>query len=115
MGKKTFESLPKLLPGRRHVVLSQTGTDFPPEVTFYHSLEALLNQEKEDFVVIGGAQIYKLFLEYATKMYLTEIDTEEKEADTYFPQFHENEWKKNVLFKYQEPISYKHVEYIKKR
>ena len=81
----------------------------------YHSLEELLEREKEAFVVIGGAQIYKLFLEYATKIYLTEIDAEEKNADAYFPEFDEKKWKRNVLSEFQEPISYKHVEYVKKR
>lgn len=115
MGRKTFESLPNLLPGRRHVVLSQTCHDFPHEVTFYRSLKELLEHEKEEFVVIGGAQIYSLFLDYATKMYLTEIDAEEKAADAYFPKFSKNEWERKVLSEYQEPISYKHVEYVKKR
>lgn len=114
MGRKTFESLPRLLPGRRHVVLSKNCNSFPNEITFYHSLKELLEQEKEEFVVIGGAQIYKLFLDYATKMYLTEIDAEEK-ADAYFPEFQKKEWERNVLSECQEPISYRHVEYIKKR
>jgi dihydrofolate reductase len=115
MGRKTFESLPKMLPGRRHVILSQHGSNFPSEVTCYHSLEELLEREKESFVVIGGAQIYKLFLEYATKIYLTEIDAEEKNSDAYFPEFDEKNWKRNVLSEFQEPISYRHVEYVKKR
>ena len=115
MGRKTFESLPKMLPGRRHIILSQRGSNFPREATCYHSLEELLEREKEAFVVIGGAQIYKLFLEYATKIYLTEIDAEEKNADAYFPEFDEKKWKRNVLSEFQEPISYKHVEYVKKR
>ena len=115
MGRKTFESLPNLLPGRRHVVLSQTCTNFPKEVTFYHSLKELLEKEKEELFVIGGAQIYKLFLDYTTKMYLTEIDGEAKDADAYFPKFDKTEWEKNVLCEHQEPISYRHVEYVKKR
>ncbi len=115
MGRKTFESLPKMLPGRRYVILSHRGSNFPSEVTYYHSIEELLEREKETFVVIGGAQIYKLFLEYATKIYLTEIDAEEKNADAYFPEFDEKKWKRNVLSEFQEPISYKHVEYVKKR
>ncbi len=115
MGRKTFESLPKLLPGRRHVVLSRNYNQFPNEVTLYRSLKELLEQEKEDFVVIGGEQIYRLFLEYATKMYLTEIEAKELDADAYFPRFKESDWKRRILSEYEEPIPYKHVEYVKKR
>lgn len=114
MGRKTFESLPKMLPGRKNIVLSRSNTIFPEEVILYHSLEELLENEKEDFVVIGGEQIYKLFLDYATRMYLTEINASEMTADAYFPKFKEEEWEKNVLSEYHEPLSYKHIEYIKK-
>jgi len=75
----------------------------------------MLEQEKEDFVVIGGEQIYRLFLEYATKMYLTEIEAKELDADAYFPRFKESDWKRRILSEYEEPIPYKHVEYVKKR
>lgn len=115
MGKKTFESLPELLPGRKHIVLTRSNTIFPKEVILYHSLEDLLENEKEDFFVIGGEQIYTLFLKYATRMYLTEIDAKEMNADAYFPKFEKEQWERNVLSEYREPLSYKHIEYIKKR
>ena len=115
MGRKTFESLPRLLPGRRHIVLSKNHDDFPNEVILYHSMEGLLANEKDEFVVIGGEQIYQLFLKYATKIYLTEIEAEEKEADAYFPRFEKEHWDRIILSEYQNPIPYKHIEYVKKR
>lgn len=115
MGRKTFESLPGLLKGRRHIVLSRTKSVFPSEVIVYKSLKELLEQLKEqEIFVIGGEQIYRLFLEYATNMYLTEID-DTKNADSFFPQFHPDDWDKTILKEVQEPISYKHVYYKKKR
>ena len=116
MGIKTFESLPKMLPGRKHIVLSRKTTNFPKQVIVYKSLQELLEQlQEQEIFVIGGEQIYTLFLEYATKIYLTEIEAEELKADAFFPKLKEEEWKKNILTDYQQPMSYKHVEYIKKR
>ena len=48
-------------------------------------------------------------------MYLTEIDAKEMNADAYFPKFEKEQWERNVLSEYREPLSYKHIEYIKKR
>ncbi len=115
MGRKTFESLPRRLPGRRHVVLSRGVPDFPDDIVTYSSLQELFECEAEDFFVIGGAQIYQSFLEYATRMYLTEIDAIDIEADAYFPNFNKTLWQEKTLSEYQQPISYKHVEYVKKK
>ncbi len=114
MGRKTFESLPKLLSGRRHVVLSRSKCDFPSEVIVYDSLEQLLFNEEDELFVIGGEQIYQLFLGYASKMYLTLIDAEDKKADAYFPEFCESEWDKTVIDQYDDLVCYKHMEYVKK-
>ena len=66
--------------------------------------------------VIGGASIYKAFIEYADKMYLTEIEAECKEADAYFPQFNKEEWNQELLDENLEnDIQYKHVLYTRKR
>ena len=116
MGRKTFESLPKILPGRKNVVLSRSKQNYPEEVLVYKSLKQLLLELKEDEIfVIGGEQIYTLFLEYATKLYLTEVEAEDKEADAYFPEFDKNDWNRNELATHQGEITYTHVEYVKKR
>ena len=64
MGRRTFESLPKMLPNRKHIVLS-SSSDFPEEVEVYNELKELLDAYKdtdEELFVIGGASIYRLFI-----------------------------------------------------
>jgi len=117
MGRKTFESLPKMLPNRKHIVLS-SSEDFPSEVEVYKELkdllESLKNSEEEIFI-IGGGSIYKLFIDYADKLYLTEIDASYEEADTYFPTFDKNNYDREVLKENEENgILYKHVLYKRK-
>ena len=115
MGRKTFESLPKMLPNRHHIVLSSSN-NFPPEVEVYNSLEELkknLDNKTEEMFVIGGGSIYKKFIPYADKLYLTEIDAS-SEADTYFPSFDSDLYDREELLSNEENgISYKHVLYKK--
>ena len=116
MGRKTFESLPKMLPNRHHIVLSSL-TDFPKEVDVYKDLKSILeyyNNCDEELFVIGGASIYKLFLPFSDKLYLTEIDAECKNADAYFPVFNKEDYEKNILMENEDNnIKYKHVLYKK--
>lgn len=116
MGRKTFESLGRLLPNRKHVVISSSN-NFPKEVDVYNNIESLLSYYKdtsEELFIIGGAKIYSEFIDYATKMYLTLVDGE-FDADVYFPMFDENDWTKTVLSENEENgLKYKHVLYEKK-
>lgn len=116
MGRKTFESLGRLLPNRKHVVISSSN-NFPKEVDVYNNIESLLSHYKdtsEELFIIGGAKIYSEFIDYATKMYLTLVDGE-FDADVYFPMFDENDWTKTVLSENEENgLKYKHVLYEKK-
>ena len=116
MGRKTFESLGRLLPNRKHVVISSSN-NFPKEVDVYNNIESLLSHYKdtsEELFIIGGAKIYSEFIDYATKMYLTLVDGE-FDADVYFPMFDESVWTKTVLFEREENgLKYKHVLYEKK-
>src|SRR5690606_30961643 len=87
MGRKTFESLPKVLPGRDHIVLTRDKNykvDHP-RVRVVYSLNELLEVTSEDreYAVIGGSEIFKLMLPHADRIYLTIID-ESFEADTFF-------------------------------
>ncbi len=96
MGRKTFESLPQILPDRHHIVLTRDKNykSDDKRVTILNSQEQLdsyIKDEKEYFV-IGGAEIFSLLLPYASRMYLTEID-EDIEGDTFFPEYDEKEWK----------------------
>lgn len=118
MGRKTFESLPKLLPGRKHIILTKQKLDVPEEVLLFHNKEEILDYIKsyqEEVMIIGGASIYKEFLEDSNKLVLTEIDDEDKTADTYFPYFDKNEWLKEELSQVEENnIKYKHIIYTRK-
>ena len=118
MGRRTFESLPRMLPNRHHIVLS-SSTDFPEEVEVYKELKDLLEAYKdtnEELFVIGGASIYKLFIDYSDKLYLTEIDAECKDADAYFPEFDKSLYDKEIIKENSDDnIKYKHVLYKRKK
>ena len=117
MGSNTFRSLPKVLPGRTNIVIS-SKTDFPEEVVVYKSPEELINDYKEseeELFIIGGGRIYKEFINICDKLYLTEIDDECNDADTYFPAFDKEEYERIELSSgIDNDISYKHVLYKRK-
>lgn len=113
MGRKTFESLPKMLPNRHHIVIS-TGNIDNSEVEVYHSIEDFLKDYSYsgETYVIGGASIYNSLIDYVNVMYLTEINKECLEADSYFPDFDREGWRSEVIGNNTENgISYKHVLY----
>ena len=116
MGRNTFDSLPRMLPNRKHIVLS-SREDLPSEVEVYKELKSILEKYKdsdEEIFIIGGASIYSLFLEYCDKLYLTEIDSEE-EASVYFPEFDKSLYNSEELGNNSDNgISYKHVLYSRK-
>ncbi len=96
MGRKTFESLGRVLPNRKHIVFSQ-NPDFKVEdenVSVVHSMleiQEYIENEQENFV-IGGAMIYNLLMPHISKMYVTEID-KEFEGDSFFPKINTDIWK----------------------
>ena len=96
MGRKTFESLGRVLPNRKHVVFSQ-NPDFKVDdenVEIVHSMlqiQEYIENDEENFV-IGGAMIYNLLMQYVNKMYVTEID-KEFEGDAFFPKIDLDVWK----------------------
>jgi len=92
MGKKTWNSLGKPLPGRQNIVLSKDQNFQPQGAIVAHSLEETLKLvENYDAYVIGGASVFKQFLPLADKMLITLIHSE-FEGDTYFPYFSNEEW-----------------------
>ena len=102
MGRKTFESIGKVLPNRKNIVFSQ-NPDFKVKdenVEVVHSLLQIqdLIEGKEEAFVIGGAMIYNLLMPYVTKMYVTEID-EEFEGDCFFPKINTEVWKETSRVK----------------
>ena len=120
MGRKTFESLGKVLPNRKHIVFSQ-NPDFKvndENVEIVHSmlqLQEYIEDDKENFV-IGGAMIYNLLMPYVKKMYVTQIN-KEFDGDTFFPRIDEEVW--NVVEKVSERdensnLDYEYVTYERK-
>lgn len=89
MGRKTFESIGKPLPNRKNIVLTRQRV----EIDCVEVVSSItdIKDIKEDIFIIGGGEIYKLFLDVADRIYATEIDCE-IEADTWFPEIGNN-WK----------------------
>jgi len=94
MGKKTFESIGKALPGRKNIVLTRSG-ELSTEGCFTAETmdEAIMLAEgAEEIMVIGGASVYTQFLPLAQRVYLTAID-QDFIGDAFFPQLSHNEWR----------------------
>ncbi len=98
MGRRTFESLPKALPNRTNIVISSNANYIAEEAIVVTNMnDALSAAEDDEIFIIGGGRIYSQFLPMADKLYLTEIDAECPDADTYFPDFDSEKYKKTVL------------------
>lgn len=95
MGRKTFESFPKPLPNRTHIIITRQKEYAVPEnclVVSSLNKAITLCPEKEENFIIGGGQIYKQSIEIADKIELTRVHTT-IEADTFFPEFDTTQWK----------------------
>ena len=94
MGRKTFESFPKLLPDRTHVIITRKDDYAPDGTIVVNSLEEALRVSKLDDqpFIIGGGEIYKLGMDVAERIELTRVHAE-FDADTYFPEIEEEKWK----------------------
>ena len=100
MGRKTFESLPKALPGRKNIVISNNPeykADGAEVVTSVEEAIKLAEAENTESFVIGGGRIYTEFLPFADNLYLTEINAECPDADTYFPEFNKSDYIKEIV------------------
>lgn len=87
MGRKTFESIGKPLPGRLNVILTKDASFVCEGCKICHSIEEALSLGKEEEIfIIGGAEVYTKFLPYADKFYITKIKGC-FEGDAFFPSF----------------------------
>ncbi|SDW09090.1 dihydrofolate reductase [Aequorivita viscosa] len=95
MGRKTFESFPNPLPNRVHIVITRDRKYGNVGAEVVHSLEEAIEKatSKKDIFVIGGGEIYKLAMDVADKIELTRVHGTFEDADTFFPEFSEDEWK----------------------
>lgn len=92
MGRKTFESIPggKGLPGRENIVLSRKNGDADEIIRN-------LATASEEIFIIGGGSIYEKMLPFCQRLYLTEIDASDAQADTFFPEFDKNKYNRLVV------------------
>lgn len=98
MGRKTFESFPKPLPNRTHIVISrQSDYKVPEGVIVVNNIEAAIALAKDDAqpFIIGGGEIYKLAMPYASKLELTRVHSN-FDADTFFPEINLSVWKETA-------------------
>ena len=97
MGRKTFESLPKVLPGRHHIVLTrnQNYKVNNPNVEVVtgniNNIFKKMKYSEDEYFIIGGAEIYKIGIKFADKIFLTRI-YEHIEGDAYFPTINDKYW-----------------------
>jgi len=98
MGRKTFESLRKALPGRQNIVITHRSDLFCPDCQQAHSVKealSLASGAKEVFI-IGGESIYQETMQLTEKIYLTSVDAN-VEGDTFFPEINPSEWEKSFI------------------
>ncbi|MBQ3145851.1 MAG: dihydrofolate reductase [Clostridia bacterium] len=121
MGRKTFESLGRVLPNRKHIILcNDMEMDIENEnvevLDDISKLDKYINSDEECFV-IGGATIYKLLMPYANKMYITKIN-QSFEGDVWFPEIKEDIWKEiskeKGIKNEANPYDYEYITYVKK-
>lgn len=89
MGRKTYQSIGKALPGRTNIVISSNPSLQLDDAVVTSSLDEAVDvakQDNDDIMIIGGGRIYEAMLPYADKLYLTFIDLS-VEGDTYFPDY----------------------------
>lgn len=97
MGRTTFESLGRPLPGRKNIVLSRSGRTFPEGVVCVHSAQEAFREAEETSAgrcfIIGGANVYAQLLDCADRLYLTRVHTVVEDADAFFPAVDAGTWR----------------------
>lgn len=96
MGRKTYESIGKPLPGRETIVMSRQKDWNRPCLARVESVEQAIDlcrgRGDQELVVCGGGEIYKLALPFVQKIYLSEVHAELSRADTFFPEINDELW-----------------------
>jgi dihydrofolate reductase len=95
MGRKTYESIGRPLPGRVNVILTRDRSFTADNCVILHSVEEVLEKYKDtmqELFIIGGSEIFVQFFPFVDKLYITKLESE-FEGDTYFPDYDINKWK----------------------
>lgn len=93
MGRKTFESLGRLLPNRKHIVISNNYKTDLEDIEITNDVKEIINRyenSEEEVFIIGGSSIYKLFENYASKLYITRVHEKFNKADVFYEYNIEN-------------------------
>ncbi|MBR3132278.1 dihydrofolate reductase [Candidatus Saccharibacteria bacterium] len=116
MGHKTWDSLPKKLPGRENIVVSRHDFEGPDLIV--HDLKQFISENKdtdEEIFIIGGGTLYFAFLPFAKTLYLTEVDASDEKASTFFPEFDHKKYHTEIIKKGSENgLNYAFKKYVKK-
>ena len=100
MGRKTYESIGRPLPGRKTIVITRAKTSFPSEVKVVKSFVCALKYAEayavdmgvDEIIAFGGARIYESAIPIAKKIYKTEVNLH-PDGDTFFPEYKMDEWR----------------------
>ena len=118
MGRKTFLSLPKALPGRLNIVLTHDKNFSAPDTVTADSIDTALciakENNPEEIFIIGGGSVYSAFLPLADRLYLTEAHFTDPDADTFFPSFDKSLYTRSVIDTYDGVPGYEHALYVRK-
>lgn len=113
MGRNTFESLGRLLPNRKHIILSKNQVwkqeilNKYPEVLIFSDINELMlyldnnYSENDEVFIIGGTSIWQSLFPFLDKLYITHVKGEYK-VDTYFPKWSKEEWKETSVEKFED-------------
>ena len=118
MGRKTWESIGRILPGRQNIVVTRNAAIRIPGADIAGSLQQAISMARGDEVmIIGGGELYRQALEACDRMILTEVDCE-PEADTWFPAWNEEEWqllsRRSESADERNPFAYEVIEWLRK-
>ncbi|WP_086933932.1 dihydrofolate reductase [Agarilytica rhodophyticola] len=126
MGRKTFESIGRPLPGRTNIVVTRQDNWSYDGVKVVHDIDAAISianqiallDNKEEIMLIGGAELYKQSINICTRLYLTEVHAE-VEGDAFFPLFDPEHWQEISRDKYEaqggNPYDYSFVVFDRKK
>lgn len=95
MGRRTFESIGRLLPGRKNIIVTRGGASFPEGAVCVTDIQKLIRDVHDsplEFFVMGGASIYKETFPFADKLYITKIFATPAKADVFFPAISLDKW-----------------------
>jgi dihydrofolate reductase len=114
MGRKTYDSLGKPLPGRLNIVLShQKNIELPEGVLLYDdtdkALERLQKENKEEIFIIGGGKVFETAIEQADRLYITRVHTNIPDADAFFPVIDHSHWKLTWEEKHEADLQHKYA------